>query len=77
LGENLFYHEPKSQEELAQMAEQAKMAYIQSETAAVKLPYVVLGILILLIAALFSLPDYLISKMLRKKVEPGFPRVAS
>lgn len=59
-GKFILSHEPKSQEELAQMAEQAKLAYIQSETASVKMPYLVLGVLILLIAALFfftKLPD--------------------
>lgn len=56
----ILAEEPKSAEELAQMTDVAKEAYIQAETALVKGPYLVLGIIILIVAVLFfltKLPD--------------------
>lgn len=56
----ILAEEPKSAEELATMTEVAKQAYIQSETALVKGPYMVLGIIILVVTILFfftKLPD--------------------
>lgn len=47
-------------DELSQMSEQAKQAYFQAEADSVKLPFVILGIVILLVAFLFyrtRLPD--------------------
>lgn len=57
----ILAEEPKSAEELAQLSENAKQLYIQSETALVKGPYIVLGLIIVLVAALFyftRLPDF-------------------
>jgi len=59
-GKFILTHEPKTQEELAQLTELARQAYLQAETASVKMPYVVLGILILVMASVFyftKLPD--------------------
>ncbi len=56
----ILAEEPKSSEELAAMSEVAKQAYIQAETALVKGPYIVLGLIILLVTILFfftKLPD--------------------
>ena len=49
----ILAEEPKSGDELARMSEQAKLAYIQAETSLVKGPYLVLGLLILVVAVLF------------------------
>jgi FHS family L-fucose permease-like MFS transporter len=46
--------------ELSAMTEQARNAYIQSEAASVKMPYIILGCVILLVAIIFAftkLPD--------------------
>jgi len=59
-GKYILTEEPKSAEELASLSEQARQAYLQAETASVKMPYVILGILILVVAAVFyftRLPD--------------------
>lgn len=56
----ILAEEPKSSEELEAMSEVAKQAYIQAETALVKGPYIVLGLIILLVTILFfftNLPD--------------------
>lgn len=56
----ILAEEPKSPEELASLSETAKQAYIQAETALVKGPYLVLGLIILVVAILFfftKLPD--------------------
>ncbi|MCA5003554.1 L-fucose:H+ symporter permease [Sphingobacterium bovistauri] len=56
----ILAEEPKSADELANMSEVAKEAYIQAETALVKGPYMVLGLIILLVTVLFfftRLPD--------------------
>ncbi|PZP48945.1 MAG: glucose/galactose MFS transporter, partial [Pseudopedobacter saltans] len=50
----------KSTEEIAQLSEQAREAYKYSEAALVKTPYLILGILILIVAIIFyftKLPD--------------------
>lgn len=47
--------EPKSQEELAGLNQTAKLAYIQAETSLVKGPYIILGLIILLVMFLFLL----------------------
>ncbi|MBD8081449.1 L-fucose:H+ symporter permease [Chryseobacterium caseinilyticum] len=52
--------EPKSQEELATLSQAAKLAYIQAETSLVKGPYIILGLILLLVMFLFlfiKLPD--------------------
>ena len=49
----ILAEEPKPAEELAAMSEVARQAYIQSETALVKGPYMILGLIILLVAILF------------------------
>lgn len=49
-----------SDAEIGAMSEQARSAYLQSETSTVKLPYIILGSAILLVAAIFlftRLPD--------------------
>ncbi|MEN4760700.1 L-fucose:H+ symporter permease [Chryseobacterium sp. C39-AII1] len=45
--------EPKSQEELSTLSETAKLAYIQAETSLVKGPYLILGLILLLVMILF------------------------
>ncbi|WP_052248403.1 L-fucose:H+ symporter permease [Chryseobacterium taiwanense] len=45
--------EPKSQEELSTLSEAAKVAYIQAETSLVKGPYLILGLILLLVMILF------------------------
>lgn len=52
-GYVILADEPKSADEIANMTEQARLAYIQAETALVKGPYLVLGLIILLVAVLF------------------------
>lgn len=52
-GYVILADEPKSATEISTMTEQAREAYIQVETALVKGPYMVLGIIILLVAVLF------------------------
>jgi len=49
----ILAEEPKSSEEIATMSETARIAYIQAETSLVKGPYIILGIIILLMAVLF------------------------
>ncbi len=49
----ILKEEPKSAEEIVALSEQARQVYIQAETALVKGPYFVLGLLILLVAVLF------------------------
>ncbi|UIR57475.1 L-fucose:H+ symporter permease [Sphingobacterium sp. SRCM116780] len=59
-GKFILAEQPKSDTEVAAMSEQIKTAYIQAETAAVKGPYMILGIIILLVAAILlftKLPD--------------------
>src|SRR5690606_30214124 len=59
-GYVILAEEPKSQDELATMTEQARLAYVQAETSLVKGPYIVLGVAILVLVLLFvftKLPD--------------------
>jgi len=59
-GKYILTEDPLSPEQIAALSEQAKSAYIQAETAAVKGPYLILGVIILLVALLFfftRLPD--------------------
>lgn len=56
----ILSEEPKSQEELATLSQAAKLAYIQAETSLVKGPYIILGVILLLVMFLFlfiKLPD--------------------
>ncbi|MCS3531296.1 L-fucose:H+ symporter permease [Chryseobacterium sp. JUb7] len=57
--------EPKSQDELAGLDQAAKLAYIHAETSLVKGPYIILGLVILLVMVLFfiaKLPEVTESK---------------
>lgn len=59
-GKYILTEDPLNPEQIAALDEQARTAYIQAETAAVKGPYVILGIIILLVTVLFyftRLPD--------------------
>ncbi len=59
-GHFILADQPKDEAALAAMSEQARNAYLLSETATVKMPYIVLGCVILLVAAIFfftKLPD--------------------
>ena len=44
---------PKTDTELHALSDQARNAYLLSETASVKLPYIILGVVILLVAVIF------------------------
>lgn len=52
-GRYILSDEPKSAEEIVALTEEARVAYMQAETAAVKGPYLILGIIILLVTVLF------------------------
>lgn len=54
-GRYILTEEPKSAEEIAALGEQARQAYIQTETASVKGPYLILGVIILAVTVLFIL----------------------
>ncbi|WP_437917664.1 L-fucose:H+ symporter permease [Sphingobacterium sp. LRF_L2] len=59
-GEYILTEEPKSAEEIAALSEQARNLYIQTETASVKGPYFILGLIILAVTVVFvftKLPD--------------------
>lgn len=59
-GKYILTETPKSADEIALLSEEARNIYIQTETASVKGPYLVLGTLILLVTAVFlitKLPD--------------------
>ncbi|MDH5826757.1 L-fucose:H+ symporter permease [Sphingobacterium faecium] len=59
-GKYILTEQPKSDTEIADMSEQVRIAYIQAETAAVKGPYIILGLIILVVAAVLfftKLPD--------------------
>ncbi|WP_051959868.1 L-fucose:H+ symporter permease [Sphingobacterium sp. ML3W] len=59
-GKYILTEQPKSDTEIAEMSEQVRIAYIQAETAAVKGPYIILGLIILVVAAVLfftKLPD--------------------
>lgn len=58
--EFILSDEPKSDAALKTMSDTAKAAYLQTETATVKMPYIILGSLLLLLAIIFlftKLPD--------------------
>ncbi|MCS3554631.1 MULTISPECIES: L-fucose:H+ symporter permease [unclassified Sphingobacterium] len=59
-GKFILAEQPKSDTEIAAMSEQVKLAYMQAETATVKAPYMILGLIILIVAAILfftKLPD--------------------
>ena len=59
-GAFILSSHPADEATLAAMSEQARTAYLLSETATVKMPYIILGFVILLVAAIFyffKLPD--------------------
>lgn len=60
-GNYILTKDPKPAEELASMTESAKLAYLQMETSSVKMPYVILGLVLLLLVVIFyftRLPDF-------------------
>lgn len=59
-GEFILTEKPKTAAEIAELSDQARAAYIQAETASVKGPYLILGLIILAVAVMFiltKLPD--------------------
>ena len=59
-GKLILSADPIGEKELNAMSETARQAYLHSETSTVKLPYIVLGVIILIVAAIFfftRLPD--------------------
>ncbi len=52
-GKYILTEQPKSASELASISQTARDAYIQAETAAVKAPYLILGVIILVVTLLF------------------------
>lgn len=52
-GKFILTDEPKTADEIAALSEQARVAYIQAETASVKGPYLVIGLIILAVTLLF------------------------
>jgi FHS family L-fucose permease-like MFS transporter len=59
-GELILTKNPKTDADLASMTEEARNTFLLSETATVKLPYIILGLAILVVAAIFfftRLPD--------------------
>lgn len=59
-GKFILTEEPKTAEQIAAMSAQARNLYMQTETASVKGPYVILGLIILAVTAVFiftKLPD--------------------
>lgn len=52
-GVFILAEEPKSAEQIASLSANARLAYIHAETALVKGPYLVLGLIILVVAVLF------------------------
>lgn len=52
-GRYILTEAPKSAEEIAALGERARNVYIQAETASVKGPYLVLGVILLLLTVLF------------------------
>jgi FHS family L-fucose permease-like MFS transporter len=59
-GKFILSQNPISEAELAQMSEDARNAYLLAETSSVKMPYIILGCILLLLAAIFffaKLPD--------------------
>ncbi|MFD2968510.1 L-fucose:H+ symporter permease [Sphingobacterium bambusae] len=59
-GKFILTEEPKTAEQIAALSEEARNIYVQTETASVKGPYVILGLIILAVTAVFiftKLPD--------------------
>ncbi len=59
-GEMILADKPLSDAEISALSESARQAYLLSETATVKLPYIVLGLVIMAVALVFfftKLPD--------------------
>ncbi|HMR91070.1 MAG TPA: L-fucose:H+ symporter permease [Chitinophagaceae bacterium] len=59
-GHFILADQPKTDAEMALMTDQARQAYLLAETSTVKTPYIILGAVILLVAAVFfftKLPD--------------------
>ncbi|MCH5599161.1 MFS transporter [Niabella ginsengisoli] len=59
-GHFILSKEPLSDEKVDAMTESARNAYLLAETATVKMPYLILGIVILIVAVIFvftKLPD--------------------
>ncbi|TDS07566.1 L-fucose:H+ symporter permease [Sphingobacterium paludis] len=52
-GKFILTDEPKTADEIAALSEQARLSYIQAETASVKGPYLVIGLIILAVTLLF------------------------
>ena len=64
-GVFILGEEPKTQDELSRLTQTAKLTYIQAETSLVKGPYIILGLIILLVMFLFlfvKLPEVTESK---------------
>ncbi|MFC0773958.1 L-fucose:H+ symporter permease [Terrimonas alba] len=71
-GHFILADNPLSDAEVAAMSEQARNTYLLAETSTVKLPYIILGIAILVVAAIFyftRLPDI---KEADEKEKDGF-----
>jgi len=71
-GVFILNESPKTDQEVDSMTEVARNAYLLSETSTVKLPYLILGIAVLLVAIIFvftKLPDI---KDDEEPVHPGF-----
>ena len=52
-GKYILTEQPKTADEIASLSQQARDTYIQAETAAVKGPYLILGLIILMVTLLF------------------------
>lgn len=71
-GKFILSQNPVTAAELANMTQEARNAYLLSETSTVKMPYIILGSIILVVAAIFffaKLPD---RKDAEEKEHPGF-----
>jgi len=71
-GKFILSEKPLEAADLAKMSEQARSLYLHEETATVKMPYIILGTAILVVAAIFfftKLPDI---KDKQEKEKPGF-----
>lgn len=69
-GKYILSESPKTADEISAMTQTVKTAYLQMETSSVKLPYVILGLLVILVAVVFyftKLPDFKESESVEKK----------
>jgi len=74
-GKFILSEKPLDAADMAKMTEQARSLYLHEETATVKMPYIILGTAILVVAAVFfftKLPDI---KDKQEKEKTGFFRV--